>query len=168
MSISKVTALGRKIPVRDNSYQYCGYYLIDHNSHEYLFHDWRKAISFCEENELDPNTVIQTNSPEIFVRCKELALSRLKELDIAKDLLQKKFYEAIAESEKMSKTITELEERLRKERSLHTQVEVDLQKEYRIRQSGVVHGLYEAMKALDTQRDPYWKIVYNVQSWRKR
>ena len=159
---------GRKTEVRDYSYQYLGYYLIDGLDQEYVFSDFKRAVSFCEENGLDPNKDIQTNSPEVYTRCKEIALRNLKELDITKNLLQTLFDQARDECDRMDKEIKALEERLKTERSLYCQVELDVQKENRIRQTGVVHGIYEAMKALEKQREPYWKITYNCPGWRKR
>ena len=157
---------GKKIEVRDYNPQYLGYYLIEVDLHEYVFYAFRSAIRFCEHKGLDPNKVIQTNSPEIYARCKDIARSRLKELDITYEILSKEFYKAIADADKLSEEITTLEDKLKKERSLFNQVELDVKKEYRLRQTGVVHGIHEALKAVDKQRDPYFKIVYNVSSWR--
>ena len=168
MSVTATIHAGRRIPVKDNSIQYLGYYLIEWGGYEYVFHDFNRAVAFCWKQGIDPNKVIQTNSPEIYVRCKELAKSRLNELDRTKELLQKAFYDAIAEADKLDADVKRLEEAQEQKRDLLTHVECEVKKEYRIRQSGVVHGVHTAMKALDAQRDPYFSIVWNVNSWRKR
>lgn len=159
---------GKKVEVRDYSYQYLGYYLIDLNGIESVFNDFKKAVEFCEGAGLDPNKDIQTDSPEVFERCKKLALGKLNELTITKDVLTAMFYAAIDESNRLDAEIKKYETVLNEKRDLVAHCECEVLRENRLRQTGVVHGIHDAIKAVDVQMEPYWKIVYCVNTWRKR
>jgi len=159
--------MGEKIYMRDNSIQYLGYYLIEYEAYDYVFHKFDKAMAFCWEHSLDPNKVIQTNSPEILRRCKELSLMRLGELDHTKAALQALFEKACEDSHRLGEKIDRCEDILSKERNIGAQVDLEMAKEACTKQGGVVHGIYLSMQAVDAQREAYWDVVYRVTKWEK-
>ena len=92
---------------------------------------------------------------------------RLGELDHTKAALHDLFEKACEESNRLGKKIERCEEILSKERNIGAQVDLEMAKEACIRQGGVVHGIYESMKAVEAQREAYWDVVYRVTKWEK-
>ena len=159
--------MGEKIYMRDNSIQYLGYYLIEYELYEYVFHKFSTAIGFCWSRGLDPNKVIQTNSYEVFRKCKDISHRRLEEITHTKENISKIWEEALAESKRLGEQIRKYEEILNEKRDLGAQVDLDMTREKAITQAGVVHGIYECIKAIDVERENYWRIVYCVNKWSK-
>lgn len=159
-----------KIYRRDNTVQYLGYYLVEFEGYEYIFHRYDSAMHFCWEHDLDPNKEMQTNSPEVFDKCKKLAVERLRDLDILKESIKKLFEDSCAKNRELAKVRDKCESKksMASGRSIMDQVDYELAQEAVIKQVGKVDGVYEAMHLIDMQRDEYFGIVYNCTKWGKK
>ena len=159
-----------KIYRRDNTVQYLGYFLVEFEGYEYIFHKYSTAMSFCWEHDLDPNKALQTNSPEIWKKCKDLAKQRMIDIDVYRNSLKAFFQKSCSKTHSLAEQRDQYEENYKKgiARSIMDQVNYELAQEAVIKQIGVGDGAYECMHILDTYYDEYFGIVYMCDKWSKK
>lgn len=157
-----------KIYRRDNTVQYLGYYLVEFEGYEYVFHRYNKAMEFCWEHDLDPNKELKTNDSDVYKRCKDLAIQRLRDLDIIKGYVQKLFKATCDKSHELAENRDSIELKFGKSRSLIAQVDYELAQEAVLKQGGKVDGVYESMLLIDNMREEYFGVVYMADRWSKK
>ena len=132
----------------------CGYAMV----HDKVFCSVREAEVYCHKNNIDMNTQIRADDPNVLKKCKAIVKSSLPLLDMMFKDIERKWND----NRKTIESCAETRDRLQKlsdEGDLMASWDLDGAQRNLTEAVWIGHGLYEAMEEMRDQINDYWKIL---------
>lgn len=132
----------------------CGYAMVQ----DKVFCSVIEAEYYCHMNDIDMNTWIRADDPEVLKECKAIVKAALPLLEMMFDELKKKWENNRKKIESCANVRDKLQG-LADEGDLMASWDLDGAKRELSEAIWTGHGLYEAVKEVRDQINDYWKIL---------
>ena len=132
----------------------CGYAMV----HDKVFCSVREAEVYCHKNDIDMNTQIRADDPDVLKECKTIVKTSLPLLDMMFKDIERKWNDNRKTIESCAETRYRLQ-KLSDEGDLMASWDLDGAQRNLTEAIWTGHGLYEAMEEMRDQINDYWKIL---------
>lgn len=132
----------------------CGYAMV----HDKVFCSIREAEVYCHKNNIDMNSQIRADDPEVLKKCKAIVKTSLPLLEMMLKDIERKWNENRKSIDSCVETRDRLQE-LADEGDLSASWDLDGAQRNLTEAIWIGHGLYEAVDEIRSQINDYWKIL---------